>query len=77
MSKPDTSPLRTESGAIVVDEVQKNLDHARGLYRRQYDRGFLLSQKREAEKAQSILDRANKALREAEEAYAAARGRTT
>ena len=73
--RPDTSPLRTESGAIVVDDAQRRLDEARAVYRRQYDRGFSLSERGFDGPAQAILDDANAALRIAEHVYAAARGR--
>jgi len=85
-TKPDTTPLYLTFGVgqgervIVMDETQRRLDAARAIYRKQYDRGFLLSQKGQDEQAQRILDNANATLRSAEEDYAAARargGRTT
>ena len=75
MKRIDTSPLRTVSGAILVDDVQRRLDAARKQYRKQYDRGYLLSEQGSHGAAQRILDAANAALRKAEQEYAAARGR--
>jgi len=72
-AKPNTAPLY-QGRAIVVDEIQRKLDIAREEYRRAYDRGYLLSERGDYEKAQAILDAANRALREAEWDYAAARG---
>lgn len=77
-TKPDTTPLYIQMGAtkvIVQDEAQRRLDAARAIYRKQYDRGYLLSQKGQDEQAQRILDNANAALRAAEADYAAARQR--
>jgi len=77
-TKPDTAPLYIQMGAtrvIVQDEAQRRLDAARAIYRKQYDRGYLLSQKGQDETAQRILDNANAALRSAEADYAAARAR--
>jgi hypothetical protein len=86
-TKPDTTPLYIrfadedgEHKVIVQDAVQQRLDAARAIYRKQYDKGYSLSERGHSEMAQRILDNANAALREAEEAYAAARargGRTT
>jgi hypothetical protein len=81
MSRPDTTPLYLTFGVgqdekvIVQDETQRRLDAARAIYRKQYDRGYLLSQKGQDEQAQRILDNANAALRSAEEDYAKARAR--
>ena len=72
-AKPNTTPLYL-GRAIVVDEIQRKLDIAREEYRRAYDRGYLLSERGDYEKAQAILDAANQKLREAEWDYAAARG---
>jgi len=76
-TKPDTTPLTITIGdderVIVMDETQRRLDAARAIHRKQYDRGYLLSQKGQDETAQRILDNANAALRAAEEAYAEAR----
>jgi hypothetical protein len=84
MEKPDTTPLyirfADESGetkVIVQDGPQRRLDAARALYRKRYNEGYSLSEQGFSEAAQGVLDRANAALRAAEEAYAAARGRTT
>jgi hypothetical protein len=74
MEKPDTSPLRSESGAIIIDGVQGKLDAARRRYRISYDKGFSLSE-RGHPSAQSVLDAANSELLLAERAYARARGR--
>ena len=74
MTRPDTSPLRTESGAIIVDGIQGKLDAARRRYRISYDKGFSLSE-RGHPAAQGVLDRANSELLLAEQAYARARGR--
>ena len=72
--KPDTSPLRL-GGVIVHDGIQANLDTARRKYRREYDRGYLLSEQGHAEHAQRVLDEANSELLLAEQKYAKARGR--
>ena len=58
---------------IVVDAVQRKLDEARAVYRRQYDKGYMLSMRGRDEEAQRILDRANAALRRAEIDYDEAR----
>jgi len=73
--RPDTSPLRTSEGAIVMDTAQKRLDQARKAHRRQYDRGYSLSERGFDSVAQDLLDAANASLREAELEYAQARGR--
>jgi hypothetical protein len=72
--KPDTSPLRI-NGVIVQDGIQANLDTARRRYRREYDRGYLLSEQGHSEHAQRVLDTANSELLLAETKYAKARGR--
>jgi hypothetical protein len=77
-TRPDTTPLYIQMGftkVVVNDEAQRRLDAARAIYRKQYDKGYLLSQKGQDETAQRILDNANAALRAAEEGYAAARAR--
>jgi len=74
MDKPDTSPLRI-GGVIVQDGVQSNLDTARRRYRREYDRGYMLSEQGHHDHAQRVLDAANSELLLAEKKYAAARGR--
>ena len=74
MAKPDTSPLRLH-GAILLDEAQRELDEARRIYRREYDRGHALSERGLWKRGEKILDSANAKLRRAEERYAAARGR--
>lgn len=71
---PDTSPLRLD-GVIVQDAIQASLDTARRAYRREYDRGYLLSEQGHAEHAQRVLDDANRELRAAEMRYAQARKR--
>ena len=58
---------------IVMDQAQKELDQARALYRRRYNRGYSLSEQGHAERAQAILDAANADLRAAEQKFAAAR----
>lgn len=76
MDKPDTTPLYlTVEGqrVIVMDETQRRLDAARAIYRKQYDRGYNLSERGDSETAQRILDNANAALRAAEADYAKAR----
>jgi len=73
MEKPDTSPLRTESGAIIVDEAQRKLDAARALYRKRYNQGYSLSEQGHSVRAQRLLDTANAELRSAEEQYAETR----
>jgi len=73
-TKPDTSPLR-QNGAVVLDTVQRDLDTARRRYRREYDRGYLLSEQGHADHAQRVLDAANSELLLAERKYAQARGR--
>jgi hypothetical protein len=70
----DTSPLRI-NGVIVQDGAQANLDTARRRYRREYDRGYLLSEQGHAEHAQRVLDAANHELMLAERKYAQARSR--
>ena len=75
MSTIDTSPLRTTTGAVIVDSAQRRLDQARRNYRRAYNRGYALSEQGDAERAQAILDQANAVLRVAEQEYATARGR--
>jgi hypothetical protein len=70
----DTSPLRC-GGFIVEDDAQRRLDSARAVYRRQYDKGYSLSERGESDRAQRILDQANAALRQAEFGYARSRGR--
>jgi len=72
--RPDTSPLRI-NGVIVQDGVQANLDTARRRYRREYDRGYLLSEQGHADHAQRVLDEANRELLLAEQKYAQARSR--
>lgn len=59
---------------ILMDQAQRNLDDARRKYRRSYNRGYSLSERGYAEKAQSILDRANAEMKAAEAAFARARG---
>jgi hypothetical protein len=56
-----------------MDKAQRDLDAAQERYRKQYDRGYLLSQKGEDERAQSILDRANDEWDAAKSAFAQAR----
>ena len=58
---------------IVMDKAQRELDEARALYRRRYDRGFLRQQQGDYEGGQRILERANEALRYAEAKFAKAR----
>ena len=58
---------------ILLDTAQRNLDDARAVYRQQYDRGYMLSMRGQAEKAQEILDKANATLRRAEVEYDEAR----
>jgi multidrug efflux pump subunit AcrA (membrane-fusion protein) len=71
--RPNTEPLRTASGAIILDEVQRKLDAARAAYRASYNRGYSLSERGESERAQRYLDNANAMLRRAEAEYEAAR----
>lgn len=73
--KPDTTPLRI-NGVIVQDGVQANLDTARRRYRREYDRGYLLSEQGHDLHAQRVLDEANRELLLAETKYAQARSRS-
>jgi len=58
-----------------MDKAQTDLDAAARRYRKQYDRGFLLSQKGEDVRAQQILDRANAEYDAAKAAFAEARAR--
>ena len=69
-----TLPLRVH-GAVLVDEAQRGLDEARRTYRREYDLGHALSERGLWKQGEEILDAANAKLRQAEERYAAARGR--
>jgi len=57
----------------IMDKAQRDLDAAAAKYRRSYDRGYLLSQKGEDERAQRILDRANAEYDAAKAAFAKAR----
>ena len=72
--RPDTTPLRI-NGVIVQDGAQANLDTARRRYRREYDRGYLLSEQGHDDHAQRVLDAANHELMLAERKYAQARSR--
>ena len=62
-----------DSRPIYNDALQQDLDAARRKYRKAFDRGYLLSQKGQAEEAQRVLDAANAALAKAVSNYAAAR----
>ena len=62
--------------AIVVDKAQQDLDEARRAYHREYNRGYSLSE-RGVERAQAVLDRANRDLNAAELRYLEARGHGT
>lgn len=73
--KIDTSPLRTASGAVVQDACQLALDAARAAYRKEYDRGYVLSMTGRDEAGQRVLDRASARLLVAERIYAKTRGR--
>jgi hypothetical protein len=65
VAKPDTSPLRVH-GAILVDEAQRELDEARRIYRREYDRGHALSERGLWKQGEEIVDAADAKLRRAE-----------
>ena len=59
---------------ILMDKAQRDLDAAAKRYRKQYDKGYILSQQGEDERAQRILDRANTEYDAAKAAFAKARG---
>ena len=70
---PLTIALPGGTRGIVVDKAQQDLDEARKVYNRAYNRGYSLSERGEVEKAQDILDRANRDLNAAELRYLDAR----
>jgi hypothetical protein len=59
---------------IVMDDAQRKLDAAAAKYRRQYNRGYSLSERGKDVAAQAILDRANVEYDAAKAAFAKARG---
>ena len=61
---------------IIQDAAQRKLDEALARYRKEWDRGYLLSQRGRDEEAQRILDRANAARRAAEAEFDRERGRS-
>jgi hypothetical protein len=71
---PDTTPLRI-GDAILVDDAQRDLDAARARYRKEYDRGYFLSERGNDVAAGRILHAASEALYRAELRYEAARAK--
>lgn len=59
---------------IVVDKAQRDLDKARAKYRRAYNRGYAISARGDYERAQAILDKANREYEAAMLAFNKARG---
>lgn len=57
------------------DAAQSQLDRAAAKYRREYDRGYLLSQQGDSERAQRILDKANREYARAKAIFEATTGR--
>jgi hypothetical protein len=61
---------------IIVDAAQKKLDAAAAKYRREYNRGYAMSERGDSERAQAILDKANREYDAAKAEFAKARGIT-
>jgi hypothetical protein len=59
----------------IQDHAQNQLDRAARKYRREYDRGYLLSQQGDSERAQRILDKANREYAEAKRVFTMTTGR--
>lgn len=54
---------------IVMDRNYRELEKARKLYRRRWNRGYLMQQRGDHDGGQRVLDKANAELREAEARY--------
>lgn len=59
---------------IIVDQHQKELDKARALYRRRYNRAYNLSEQGFDQKANALLAQANARWEEAQARFRRARG---
>ena len=57
----------------IMDKAQRDLDAAAAKYRRAYNRGYAMSERGDAERAQAILDRANREYDAAKAAFAKTR----
>ena len=57
---------------IIVDKAQRDLDAAAAKYRRAYNRGYAMSERGDAVRAQAILDKANREYDAAKAAFARA-----